>query len=52
MYIATKRVSSSSLSPAERDLGIFLDPALKFRKQVAAAASKGNQMLALVKRSF
>ena len=39
-------------SPAERDLGIFLDPALKFRKQAAAAASKGNQMLALVKRSF
>ena len=29
-----------------------MDPVLKFRKQAAAAASKGNQMLALVKRSF
>ena len=36
----------------ERDLGVFLDPLLKFRKQAAAAASKGNQMLALIRRSF
>ena len=40
------------VSPVERDLGVFLDPVLKFRKQAAAAVSKGNQMLALVKRSF
>ena len=48
-YTMTDTVLEAS---AERDLGIFLDPALKFRKQAAAAASKGNQMLALVKRPF
>ena len=36
----------------EKDLGIYLDSDLKFRKQAAAAAAKGNQMLALIKRSF
>ena len=35
----------------ERDLGIHLDSVLKFSKQAASAAAKGNQMLALV-RSF
>ena len=36
----------------EKDLGIHLDSVLKFRKQAASAAAKGNQMLALVRRSF
>ena len=36
----------------EKDLGIHLDSELKFRKQAAAAAAKGNQLLALIKRSF
>ena len=36
----------------ERDLGIFLDSELKFRKQAATAAAKGNQLLALIKRAF
>ena len=40
------------VTPTERDLGIFVNLVLKFCKQAAAAASKGNQMLALVKRSF
>ena len=39
-------------TPAEKDLGIVLDLMLKFREQAAAAASKGNQILALVRRSF
>ena len=48
----TMRGAVLEVTPTERDLGIFVDPVLKFRKQAAAAASKGNQMLALVKRSF
>ena len=36
----------------ERDLGLHIDTSLKFRKQAAAAASKANQILAVVKRSF
>ena len=40
------------VASAERDLGIHIDPDLKFRKHAASAAAKGNQMLALVKRSF
>ena len=40
------------MASAERDLGIHIDPDLKFRKHAASAAAKGNQMLALVKRSF
>ena len=38
--------------PTEKDLGVHLDPALKFRRQAASAAAKGNQMLALIRRSF
>ena len=36
----------------ENDLGVSLDSNLKFRKQAAIAASKGNQMLAQLRRSF
>ena len=36
----------------EKDLGVYLDSELKFRKQASAAAAKGNQLLALIKRSF
>ena len=38
--------------PIEKDLGVHVDTDLKFRKQAASAAAKGNQMLALVRRSF
>ena len=36
----------------EKDLGVHIDSSLKFRKQAASAAAKGNQVLALVKRPF
>lgn len=36
----------------ERDLGVFVDSSLKFRKQAAAAAAKANQILGIIKRSF
>ena len=39
-------------SDSEKDLGVHVDSALKFREQAASAASKGNQVLALIRRSF
>ena len=39
-------------APMEKDLGIHIDSELKFCKQAAAAAAKGNQVLALIKCSF
>ena len=40
----------SALS-AVKDLGVYVDPELKFRKQ-AAAVSKATQILSLIRRSF
>ena len=39
-------------SSEERDLGIFIDTPLKFRRQAASAASKATQILAVIRRSF
>ena len=39
-------------SSAEKDLGVFIDPELKFRKQASSAVSKTTQILTLVCRSF
>ena len=39
-------------SSSEKDLGVRIDSVLKFREQAASAASKGNQVLALIRRSF
>ena len=36
----------------EKDLGIFMDSDLKFRKQAASAVAKASQILALIRRSF
>ena len=36
----------------ERDLGVQIDSALKFRQQGAAAVAKANQVLGLIRRSF
>ena len=36
----------------ERDLGIVIDSALKFKRQAASAASKATQVLAVIRRSF
>ena len=35
-----------------KDLGIHINSELKFCKQEAAAADKGNQLSALIKQSF
>ena len=37
---------------AEKDLGVYMDPNLKFRRQAAAAVSKASQVLAVICRSF
>ena len=37
---------------AERDLGVYMDSDLKFRKQAAAAVSKASQVMAVIRRSF
>ena len=36
----------------EKDLGVFIDTQLKFRKQAAAAVNKASQVMAVIKRSF
>ena len=48
----TMDVACMVASSAERDLGIYVDPDLKFRKQASSAVSKASQILALIKRSF
>ena len=37
---------------AEKDLGIYVDTDLKFRKQAATAVSKASQVMAVIRRSF
>ena len=37
---------------SEKDLGIFIDSDLKFRRQAASATAKASQILALIRRSF
>ena len=39
-------------SLVERDLGVLVDHQLKFREQAAAAASRANRVLGLIKHSF
>ena len=36
----------------EKDLGIIVDGSLKFHSQAASAASRANQILGVVRRSF
>ena len=36
----------------EKDLGVYIDSELKFRKQAAAAVSKASQVMAVIQRSF
>ena len=39
-------------SEVEKDLGVHVDSLLKFREQAAAATSKANRILGLIKHSF
>ena len=51
-YQYTMRVSPMIDSTLERDLGVHIDPELKFRQQASAAVSKATQVLAVIRRSF
>ena len=51
-HVYTMRGSALEQSTSEKDLGVHVDPLMKFRKQAALAVSKGNQVLALIRRSF
>ena len=48
----TMRGATLQETDAEKDLGVKVDTHLKFRDHAAAAASKGNQILAVIRRSF
>ena len=41
-----------SKTESEKDLGIYVDPDLRFRRQAAGAVAKASQVLALIRRSF
>ena len=49
-YMLRGNVLQSTIN--EKDLGVVIDPDLKFRKQAASAASKATQVLAVIRRSF
>ena len=51
-HLYTMQDRSLVSSPAERDLGVYVDPELKFRKQASSAVSKATQILSLIRRSF
>ena len=36
----------------EKDIGVYMDEQLKFRRQAAAAANKAYQILGLIKQTF
>ena len=36
----------------EKDLGVYMDHDLKFRRQAAAAVSKASRVMAAIRRSF
>ena len=51
-HLYNMRDSALKDSLVEKDLGVQVDSELKFREQAASAASKGNQILGLIKKSF
>ena len=48
----TMRGAQLEKTHVEKDLGIYIDSDLKFRRQAASAASKATQILSLIRRSF
>ena len=51
-HVYSLRGTALEETSAEKDLGVFIDVDLKFRKQAAAAVSKASQVLAVIRRSF
>ena len=48
----TMRNSQIGVTDVEKDLGVFVDAELKFRRQAAAVVAKATQLLAVIRRSF
>ena len=48
----TMKEAALEVTDAERDMGVYMDSDLKFRKQAAAAVSKASQVMAVIRRSF
>ena len=51
-HVYTLRGTTLEDTVAEKDLGVYIDAELKFRKQAAAAVSKASQVMAVIRRSF
>ena len=51
-HVYTLNGAALEETEAEKDLGVYMDPNLKFRRQAAAAVSKASQVLAVIRRSF
>ena len=51
-YSYSMRGVALEWSPVERDLGVYIDGDLKYRKQAAEAVSKASRVLAVIRRSF
>ena len=51
-HVYTLSETALEETAAERDLGVFIDADLKFRRQAAAAVSKASQVMAVIRRSF
>ena len=50
--IGNATVNTSEETVEEKDLGVWTDDELKFVKHIENTASKSNQILGLIKRSF
>jgi len=50
--IENATVKTLEVTVEEKGLGVWIDDELKFVKHIEIAASKGNQILGLIKRSF
>ena len=51
-HVYTLKGAALDETEAEKDLGVYMDPDLKFRRQAAAAVNKASQVMAAIRRSF
>lgn len=51
-HLYSLRGTSLEETAVEKDLGVYIDKDLKFRRQAAAAVSKASQVMAVMRRSF
>ena len=51
-HVYTLKGAALEETETEKDLGVYMDQDLKFRRQAAAAVSKASQVMAAIRRSF